>query len=219
MKLHKLLLVITLAILALESIADTPSGTDYVTFWSGDMRIYSQQPNTEVTLIDIDTGLTLNMLADPRISWANINGTSSNSNPFTLSTAGDQWRGRGGIGAPTQEIRVRILSDAPVTVWTGSNLSGSNAWGSMIPSSVSSTASFGSEVGRSFTGFVDKEMVIVAPVGSGSSPTEIAINNLTLGSSETLILNASVPNCPPYPCTCTRPLLYGEQQRGSGDLR
>ena len=66
------------------------SGTEYVSFWSGDLRIFANEDDTTVELIDIDTGLPLSMV-DVRISSTNFG-----TNPFTLASAGDSF-GRWGL--------------------------------------------------------------------------------------------------------------------------
>ena len=47
------------------------TGTEFVSFWAGDFRILAADDQTSVTLIDIDTGLPLNM-ADARILTKNF---------------------------------------------------------------------------------------------------------------------------------------------------
>ena len=207
------ILVIILSFAVLKAPVPVSTGTDYVSFWSGELRIFAQQPDTEVLLVDIETGSPINLVTDTRVSSPNvkINGVVDTSNPFLLSAVGDQWVGRGGLGGPNVEIRVRILtSDAtasgnekPVTVWTGSQL-GNNAWGSLIPSSLTAGLSFGSEVGQEFIGFVHNELVIVAPTDP-SATTTVTVDNLT--TTTNLTFDASISLCsgsfpPSPPATC-----------------
>ncbi|MGA1840051.1 MAG: PKD domain-containing protein [bacterium] len=172
------------------------SGTEYITFWSGDLRIIAHNDNTKITLIDIDTGAPLSM-SDSRI---NRSLTIFLTNPFVLNEAGDSFEGVGGLGGPNAEIRVRIISSSaeggpepkPVTIWTGSLSSSTrhpsnppsdgNPWMSYIPASVilmesNDQGEFGREVGRSFLGFTTKEMYIFA-LKDDNTPTSIAIEDL-----------------------------------------
>ena len=70
--------------------ATAATGTDYVSFWSGDLRIFAQEADTTVTLTDIDTGSTLVLVnpgKDPRINTSPA--PTHATNPFTLVNAGD----------------------------------------------------------------------------------------------------------------------------------
>ena len=67
------------------------NGTAYVTFWRGDLRIFATEPNTKVTLIDINTGVLLNM--------AGISDNFGNANPFVLSGVGAAERHDGRVEA------------------------------------------------------------------------------------------------------------------------
>ena len=59
--------------------------TQYVTVWSGDLRIFALKDNTQVTVIDIDTGAPL-AFEDSRVSSTNFA-----TNPFVLLHAGDSF--------------------------------------------------------------------------------------------------------------------------------
>jgi len=119
--------------------AQGATGTEYVCFWSGDLRIFAHEDDTEVTLINIRSGNLL-PVDHPRIDRTNVAG-----NPFILAIAGDSFEGIGGLGGPGDELEVRIEATKPVTVWTGSLAKKSrhpddppddttaDAWGSYIP--------------------------------------------------------------------------------------
>ena len=61
------------------------TGTEYVTFWRGDLRIIATEPNTKVDIIDISNGLLF----------------TSN----TLLVAGDSWETFSSL-----ERRIRIVA-------------------------------------------------------------------------------------------------------------
>lgn len=163
--------------------ADGDAGTSFVTFWSGDLRIIAHENDTEVTLINVDTGLPL-PLPTYRVLSTNVA-----SNPFTLG-AGESFEGRSRTSI-ANEIRVRIeSSDAtggggikPLTVWTGllnsstrhpANPPGSgNSWMSYLPASLDASDTTGRELGRSFLGFTTSEMRIVAKRGPGDTTIQI----------------------------------------------
>lgn len=77
----------------------TAPGTDYVTFWSGELRIFAQKDDTEVVLVDVDTNAPLSR-KNSRITFFGAPG-----NPFVLPRAGDMFRGEGGTQSSTLEIR------------------------------------------------------------------------------------------------------------------
>lgn len=174
----------------------TAPGTDYVTFWSGELRIFAQKPGTLVALINIDTNALL-QVDDPRLD------APLASNPFVLADAGDMFVATGGGGAVSREIRMRILTrdpqlieDKPVTVWTGSKPASENAWGSFLPASFGSGASFGREVGREFLGFTRRELILVAPRETRVT-TVVQIDNLDDGSGPlVLTFDGSIPTAP-----------------------
>ena len=162
--------------------AAAATGTEYVTFWSGDLRIFAREPGTSVELTDIDTGLPLS-LADTRII-----GTNVASNPFTLFAAADSFEGIGGLGGPFDEIRVRIEASDPVIVWTGSlnpdtrhprtapDETGANPWASYIPAFSDVAQTNGREVGRDFLGFTTRRLVIIARKDA-ATPTSIIVDD------------------------------------------
>jgi len=174
----------------------TTPGTDYVTFWSGELRIFAQKPNTSVTLINVDTDAPL-AVDDPRLD------VPLASNPFVLANAGDMFLATGGIGSVIREIRIRILTsdplsieDKPVTVWVGSLQTSANAWASYIPASFGSGGSCGREVGREFLGFTRRELILVAPRQSGVT-TVVQVDNLDDGGVPlVLTFDASIPSAP-----------------------
>ncbi|MCZ6690414.1 MAG: PKD domain-containing protein [Planctomycetota bacterium] len=163
--------------------AQAATGTEYVTFWSGDLRIFAQRPGTDVELIDVATGATL-PLTDPRIFSTNVA-----TNPFVLASIGDSFEGIGGLGLQIAEIQVRIEASEPVIVWTGSlsNLTRhpgappveitSNPWGSYIPAFSETALSNGTEVGREFLGFATRELRIIA-LKDPATPTRITVDDL-----------------------------------------
>lgn len=65
------LATLLLGALAPSAAAEKTAGTEFVTFWSGDLRVLAQKPNTRVTLVDVDTGDPL-PLGDPRIAGVNV---------------------------------------------------------------------------------------------------------------------------------------------------
>lgn len=161
-----------------EVIMSQATGTEYLTFWSGDLIISAQEPDTRVYLYDIDTGALLST-TDPRLSSPPI------SNPFVLSNFGDSWEERGGVGDPTKEIRLKVVTedatgggaDKPVTIWTGYlNPGSSNPWMSYVPA-YGETGRSGTELGKEFLGFVDEEMYIFA-LREPSVPTLITVDDM-----------------------------------------
>jgi hypothetical protein len=175
---------------------------DYLTFWSGDLRIFTLTGNASISIYNLDTGELLDF-SDPRIASTNFA-----TNPFVLQNQGDAFEGLGGIGAPDQEIRVRIVAsdaldsgaDRPILVWTGSldeslrhppPVGGTpeepgipeppetdNPWMSYLfglPQSDSPIV-FSRKLGRAFLGFTSREMYLFAR--KGATPTEIVIQDL-----------------------------------------
>ncbi len=197
----------------------TSPGTDYVSFWSGELRIFAQRPDTEVLLIDIDTAVPLSF-ADPR-----IDSSSHLSNPFVLTQEGDMFLGEGGLGGPNDEIRVRIITsdgsggseEKPITVWTGSTPTfgptkpqfptDENPWGSFLPANLLSSDTFGREVGRNFLGFTQSELIVTVPTVEGQQ-TQLTLENLDLATSTSLTLDAGVPVCPALPIPAGSPPCY-----------
>ncbi|MFQ5911520.1 MAG: hypothetical protein ACE5IJ_12505, partial [Thermoplasmata archaeon] len=162
----------------IDDIMSQATGTEFLTFWSGDLIIIAQQPDTEVSLYDIDTG-TLLSATDSRLNSPPI------SNPFVLSNSGDSWKERGGVGSLTQEIRLKVVtSDAtggsarkPVTIWTGYLNPGSdNPWMSYVPAYGEEGRS-GTELGHEFLAFVDEEMYVFALKETGKS-TLITVDDM-----------------------------------------
>ena len=178
-RLLAVLLVAAALVLVFSSrLSSQATGTEYVTFWSGDLRIFALEDQTEVELIDIDTGSPLILTGASKDS--RINSTPAptfGTNPFTIPSAGDSFEARGGLGGLNAEIRVQVIADKPVTVWTGSNLTTSNnPWMSYIPAFTTGSSSNGSEVGREFLGFTSKEMYVI--VRKGGAPTVVQIDDL-----------------------------------------
>ena len=153
------------------------TGTQYVTFWRGDLRIIATEPDTQVTLIDVETGAALSK---------NDYDSNFNKNPFTLVNPGDSFEGDN-QGAT---FRVRIVAEpargtgtreTPVIVFTGMLSSGlkhppdppssSNAWMSYLPALAPGSVENGTEIGREFWGFVTREMYVF--VRPGSEPTSV----------------------------------------------
>ena len=194
----------------------TAPGTDYPTFWSGELRIFAQAPDTRVTLINLDDeslfALPGDSSPDPRlfggpcyIIAADGSTTDAPSNPFVLRDRGSMFRCTGGIGGPDDEIRVRVLSDdatgggtlSPVTIWTGSKVvDRDNSWGSFLPGDLHTGDTFGREIGTDFVGFTQSEAIVIAPRVPGLT-TSLSIVNLDSGVSLALDLDTSVPPCPP----------------------
>ena len=174
------------------------TGTEYVTFWSGDLRIFALEDGVVVELTDIDTGLPLVLTGpskDPRIN--SLPAPTFGTNPFTLLSAGDSFEARGGLGGINAEIRVRITSSEPVTVWTGSKLTVSNnPWMSYIPAFSAAESSNGTEIGSEFLGFTSKEMYIFVRKGVNSTVVEIddlATNNDADTDDTQILTAASLP--------------------------
>ena len=168
----------------------------YVTFWSGDLRIFALADNTLVTIRDLDTGEILS-LDDPRISDSPA--PNFDTNPFVLAEAGDAFEGVGGIGPIDQEIRVLIVAtDAtdpsipkPILAWTGSLAArlrhpagtappemGQNPWMSYIPGIPKSDEPvvMSRKLGREFLGFTSRELYLFAQ--KGDEDTVITIQDL-----------------------------------------
>jgi len=166
------------------------------TFWIKDLRIFAWADDTEITLVDIDTGLPLSM-NDSRISSTNVS-----ANPFVLERAGDSFEGivRG-------NIRVRVAASdpsganqlKPITVWTGRLSSGlrhpaqpptGNPWASYIPAFNIRPRANGRELGDRFLGFTSRELTLF--VRKGAEPTQISVedlaNNVDLDSDDSSLL-------------------------------
>ena len=161
-----------------EEIMSQATGTEFLTFWSGDLIIMAQEPDTKVHLYDLDTGGLLST-TDPRLSSPPI------TNPFILSNFGDSWEEKGGVGNLNQEIRLKVVtSDAaggtatkPVTIWTGYlNPGSANPWMSYVPA-YGETGRSGTELGYEFLGFADEEMYIFA-LKDPSATTNITVDDM-----------------------------------------
>ncbi|MFQ6106061.1 MAG: PKD domain-containing protein [Thermoplasmata archaeon] len=175
------------------------TGTDYLTFWSGDLIIIAQEPATKVYLYDIDTGGLLST-TDSRLDSPPI------VNPFVLSNAGDSFIERGGVGSPTQEIRLKVVTEdatggtarKPVTIWTGYlNPGTGNPWMSYVPAYGEEGRS-GTELGHEFLGFVDEEMYIFALKEAGKS---------TLVTVDDMVTNQDGDTDDDYTLTSSSPML------------
>ncbi|MEW5803452.1 MAG: PKD domain-containing protein [bacterium] len=184
---------------------------EYLAIWSSDLRIFAQQPDTRVKLIDIDTGTPLS-LTDPRIANCNIA-----TNPFILSKAGDSFEGI----AENAQIRVKIVATdisgrgklKPLTVWTGSLSSQyrhpgpdinaaeleetPNPWMAFLPACTKDLSTLPSKIGQEFIGFTTAEMYIFAQ--KKSSATRIVIEDMKTNtdsdSDDTIMLDANSPYC------------------------
>jgi hypothetical protein len=175
-------------------------GTEYVTFWRGDLRVFAVRDRTEVTLIDINSGLPLN----PG-NWLGNFAT----NPFVLDNPGDSFE------ADSRGLthRVRVVArrsggpseDKPVVVWTGdlgptlihpvSIPADQNAWMSYIPDVQRQDAQAGSELGRDFLGFSSRDMWVIASRAGG--PVRVQVEDLATNtdtdSDDSFVLDASSP--------------------------
>lgn len=152
------------------------------TFWIEDLRIFAWAPDTEITLIDIDTGQPLSM-NDSRIRTSNVS-----TNPFVLDEAGDSFEGR-----VRGNVRVKVAAGdpsgqdqlKPITVWTGQLSSGlrhpdeppsGNPWVSYIPAFSIRPRANGRELGNRFLGFTSRELTLF--VRKGEEPTRIVVEDL-----------------------------------------
>lgn len=180
-----------------EEIMSQATGTEFLTFWSGNLIIMAQEPDTKVHLYDLDTGGLLST-TDSRLSSPPI------ANPFILSNSGDSWEEKGGVGNLNQEIRLKVVtSDAaggtatkPVTIWTGYlNPGSANPWMSYVPA-YGETGRSGTELGYEFLGFVDEEMYIFA-LKDPSTPTNITVDDMVTNkdadTDDDYTLNSSSP--------------------------
>ena len=158
------------------------TGTEYVVFWRGDLRVIATRANTRIELIDVNTGAQVSTTS----YTANIAG-----NPCTLRNAGDSFEART-LGAAT--LRIRIIAtraggppeDKPVIVFTGSLEAGAkhpavpptlgNAWLSNLPALSPGSVENGAEIGREFWGFATQEMYVYAR--KGPTATLITIEDL-----------------------------------------
>ena len=166
---------------------------DYLTFWSGHLRIFALDDDVEVTMYDIATGLPLDF-SDPRIDSTNFL-----TNPFRLEKIGDAFEGKGGLSetrTAEEEIQVRIKatdpadgSPKPILVWTGALAKrllhpqdtpamGQNPWMSYLPGLPPEgiEVPVSRELGRKFLGFTSRELYIFAR--KGDEPTSIVIEDL-----------------------------------------
>ncbi len=185
----------------------------YLTVWSGDLRIFALEPNTKVTIYDLDTGLPLDLETDPRIGWTRIeSGKDTAPNPFVLKNAGDSFEGFGGSGTVDREIRVRIVArdasirgeNVPILIWTGcleaklrhpdeTPTNPENAWMSYIPAipDVAAGPAPSRELGKEFLGFTSREMYILAKKVEGVTTTIVItdlVTNLDLDSDDSQTL-------------------------------
>jgi hypothetical protein len=198
------LAIACLLALAPRAHAQDETGTQYVTFWRGELRIHALRPDTRVTLIDLNSGLPL----DP----ANWSGTFA-TNPFVLANAGDSFEADSGF----TEQRIRIVAEddtggggvTPVTAWTG-DLAPSvrhpaapppaspppNAWASYIPDIVQPGVAGGSEIGTTFLGFTSRDLLIVVSK-DGSGPVSVQVDDIASNtdgdSDDTVTLDNSSP--------------------------
>ena len=175
-------------------------GTEYVTFWRGDLRIHAVRDRTEVTIIDVNTGLPL-----APTGWTGNFAT----NPFVLANAGDSFEADS-LGLTH---RVRILSDRSggpaepkqLVVWTG-DLGGTlihplnippdqNAWMSYIPDVQRADMSAGSELGYDFLGFSSRDMWVIASRAGGPVRVQVEdlVTNTDSDSDDSFILDATSP--------------------------
>lgn len=192
----------------------TAPGTDYPTFWSGELRIFAQKPDTRVTILDLNTATPLGLSgggADPRITGgpcyivsADGTRTEDPTNPFVLPDRGSMFRCTGGLGGPEDEIQARVLTESanggnvekPVTLWTGSRVEQlDNSWASFLPADFVAGQIFGRELGTSFLGFTQSELILIVPKSEGTAAT-MEVQNLDENISLTLTLDASVSLCP-----------------------
>lgn len=81
-------------------------------------------------------------------------------------------------------------------MWTGGPLRVSNSWGSYLPASFTSGQTFGREIGRDFHGFTQQDLIVVAPKVPGLL-TKVTLHNFDAATSRHLLLDASLPLCPP----------------------
>ena len=199
-----ILLGLGLLLIGAGARAQEAPGTQYVTFWRGELRIFATAPETRVTLIDLNSGGPL----DP----ANWSGNFA-TNPFVLTNAGDAFEADSGF----VEQRVRIVAEdatgggaaKPVTAWTG-DLSPSvrhpaspppvdpppNAWASYIPDIIQPGLAVGSEIGTTFVGFTTRDLLIVVKK-DGSAPVEVQVEDLITNTDpdgdDTVVLDSASP--------------------------
>jgi PKD repeat protein len=155
-----------LALVAGSAPASAAGSTEYVTFWRGELRILAHQPNTTVSIYNVDTGTLLGTGA--------YSGENYATNPFTVANAGDAFKASTG----TTTRHVRIVADKPVTVWTGSatTSTSNNPWASFIPAYDPLSTGNGSEVGTEFLGYVPEELYLFVQPGTG--PTLAQVDDL-----------------------------------------
>src|SRR5688572_8401442 len=76
------------------------TGTQYVTFWRGDLRIVATRGRTQVTIVDVTTGAALSAT-----QWIGNYAT----NPFVLASPGDSFEASSSLVPPavlTHRIRI-----------------------------------------------------------------------------------------------------------------
>jgi hypothetical protein len=177
------------------------TGTQYATFWRGDLRILAARPDTLVTILDVSTGLPL----DP-VNWTG----NFTTNPFRLGSVGDSFEG----SSRGATFRVRIVAETatgpvepkPVVAWTGwlapaivhpfAPPLDQNAWASYIPDVEQGVGgSLGAELGRLFLGFSSRDMYVFAQKqGSPISITvEDLLTNTDADSDDNLVLDRTSP--------------------------
>jgi hypothetical protein len=196
--------------------AEHDAFNEYLTFWSGDLRIFTLTGNASVTIYDLDTNLPLDF-SDPRIDSTNFT-----TNPFVLENAGDAFEGVGGLGEADEEIRVRVVSsdalggdaNRPIFLWTGSlgedlrhpdaPPTTDNPWMSYLFGlpQADSPFVFSRKLGRDFLGFTSREMYIFAH--KEITPTNIVITDMatntesddddsqTLGAADAIYTNDEI---------------------------
>ena len=71
--------------------SDVATGTEYVTFWSGQLRIIAQEDSTLANVYNINSGALMHSIL--------------------LDEAGDMWTRMGGIGGIWDELEVRIVTE------------------------------------------------------------------------------------------------------------
>lgn len=143
------------------------TGTQYVLFWRGDLRIIATRPNTRVTIYDCSTGTPMSPAA-----WSG----NFNTNSFDLDNIADSFE----ASNFNSTTRIRIVTttargpkeDKPVITWTGSleatlkhplaPPTTTNAWMSNLPVLAPGSVENGTEIGKEFYGFVTEQMFIFA---------------------------------------------------------
>lgn len=179
----------------------TATGSQYVTFWQGTLRVIATQPNTQVGLIDVTYG---GPLSQP------FNSNFGQVSTFVLANAGDSFE-----GTTDTTYWVRIIAkvasgpnagdDAPIIVFTGDINSGLvhpggvstdvNAWLSYLPAFSPASVENGTEIGRDFWGFTSRELYVFAP--KKATPTRVQIEdritNVETDSDDSTTLTSASP--------------------------